>query len=37
MGTVEPKKEKTGVFEWIATSFLLFGPFFIPAGLVLLV
>jgi len=35
-GTVEPKKEKTGVFEWIATSFLLLGPFFIPAGLVLL-
>jgi len=36
VGTVEPKKEKTGVFEWVATSFLLFGPFFIPAGLVLL-
>jgi len=35
-GTVQPKKEKSGVFEWIATSFLLFGPFFIPAGLVLL-
>ena len=35
-GTVEPKKEKTGVFEWIVTSFLLLGPFFIPAGLVLL-
>jgi hypothetical protein len=35
-GKVEPKKEKTGVFEWIARSFLLFGPFFIPAGLVLL-
>jgi hypothetical protein len=35
-GKVEPKKEKTGVFEWIAHSFLLFGPFFIPAGLVLL-
>jgi hypothetical protein len=35
-GTVEPKREKTGVFEWIATSFLLLGPFFIPAGLVLL-
>jgi len=35
-GTVEPKKEKTGVFEWIATSFLLLGPFFIPAGLALL-
>jgi hypothetical protein len=35
-GRVEPKREKTGVFEWIATSFLLLGPFFIPAGLVLL-
>jgi hypothetical protein len=35
-GKVEPKKEKTGVFEWIVDSFLLFGPFFIPAGLVLL-
>jgi ABC-type multidrug transport system fused ATPase/permease subunit len=36
-GKVEPKKEKKGVFEWVARSFLLFGPFFIPAGLVLLV
>jgi len=35
-GMVEPKKEKTGVLEWVAHSFLLFGPFFIPAGLVLL-
>ena len=35
-GNVEPKKEKTGVFEWITNSFLLLGPFFIPAGLVLL-
>jgi len=35
-GKVEPKKEKTGVLKWIARSFLLFGPFFIPAGLVLL-
>jgi hypothetical protein len=35
-GKVEPKKEKTGVFEWIVHSFLLLGPFFIPAGLVLL-
>jgi hypothetical protein len=34
---VEPKKEKEGVFEWVSHSFLLFGPFFIPAGLVLLV
>jgi len=35
-GKVQPKKEKTGILEWIARSFLLFGPFFIPAGLVLL-
>jgi hypothetical protein len=35
-GEVHPKKEKTGVLEWIARSFLLFGPFFIPAGLVLI-
>ena len=35
-GKVEPKKEKTGVFEWISTSFLLLGPFFIPAGILLL-
>ncbi|MBN1280783.1 MAG: hypothetical protein JXA00_03955 [Candidatus Thermoplasmatota archaeon] len=36
-GEVSPKKEKTGVFGWIATSFLLLGPFFLPAGLVLLI
>jgi len=36
-GEVQPKKEKTGVLEWIARSFLLFGPFFIPASLVLLI
>lgn len=35
-GKVQPKKEKTGVVEWIVNSFLLIGPFFIPAGLVLL-
>jgi len=35
-GKVQPKKEKTGVVEWIINSFLLIGPFFIPAGLVLL-
>jgi hypothetical protein len=34
-GEVQPKKEKTGVLAWIARSFLLFGPFFIPASLVL--
>ena len=36
-GEVEPKKEKTGLLGWIARSFLLLGPFFIPAGLVLLI
>ncbi len=36
-GKVEPKKEKEGVFEWVARSFLIFGPFFIPAGLVLFI
>lgn len=35
-GTVEPKKENEGVREWVARSFLLFGPFFIPASFVLL-
>jgi hypothetical protein len=35
-GKVSPRKEKIGVFAWIANSFLLLGPFFIPAGLVLL-
>ena len=34
---VEPRKEKEGVFDWVARSFLLFGPFFIPAGLVLII
>jgi hypothetical protein len=35
-GKVEPKRIKTGVFEWVANAFLLLGPFFIPAGLVVL-
>jgi len=35
-GKVSPKKEKTGVFEWISNSFLFLGPFFIPSGLLLL-
>jgi hypothetical protein len=35
-GTVSPKKIKTGVFEWVSTLFLFLGPFFIPAGLMLL-
>jgi len=32
-GKVSPKKEKTGIFEWIANAFLFIGPFFIPAFL----
>jgi hypothetical protein len=32
-GKVSPKKERTGVFEWIANVFLFIGPFFIPAFL----
>lgn len=32
-GVVKPKKEKSGVFEWIANGFLFFGPFFIPPSL----
>ena len=35
-GKVKPKREKTGVFEWISNSFLFFGPFFIPAALLLI-
>ena len=35
-GRVKPKKEKKGVFEWLANSFLFMGPFFIPASLLLL-
>jgi len=35
-GKVAPKKEKKGIFEWIANFFLLVGPFFIPALLLLL-
>ncbi len=35
-GTVKPKKEKKGIFEWISNGFLFLGPFFIPAFLLLL-
>lgn len=35
-GKVEPKKEKTGVFEWTSTLFLFLGPFLVPTGLMLL-
>ncbi len=35
-GRVSPKKERKGVFEWIANVFLLIGPFFIPALLLLI-
>jgi len=35
-GKVKPKKEKKGVFEWLANSFLFIGPFFIPASLLLI-
>ena len=35
-GRVAPKKEKKGIFEWIANAFLFVGPFFIPAFLLLL-
>jgi len=35
-GKVKPKKEKKGVFEWLANSFLFMGPFFLPASLILI-
>ena len=35
-GKVKPKKEKTGIFEWISNSFLFIGPFFLPASVLLL-
>ncbi len=34
-GKVKPKREKTGIFEWISNAFLFVGPFFIPAFLLL--
>lgn len=35
-GRVSPKKERTGIFQWIANAFLFIGPFFIPAFLLLI-
>ena len=35
-GKVAPKKQKKGVFEWIANFFLFVGPFFVPAFLLLI-
>ncbi len=35
-GRVAPKKEKKGIFEWVANVFLFVGPFFIPAFLLLI-
>jgi hypothetical protein len=34
-GKVSPKKERKGLFEWIANAFLFIGPFFMPAFLLL--
>lgn len=35
-GKVAPKKQKKGIFEWLANAFLFIGPFFIPAFLLLI-
>jgi hypothetical protein len=35
-GRVHPKKEKSGIFEWLSNGFLFIGPFFIPAFILLL-
>ncbi len=35
-GKVKPKKEKTGIFQWISNAFLFIGPFFIPPIILLL-
>jgi len=35
-GRVAPKKEKKGIFEWIANAFLFVGPFFIPPVMLLI-
>jgi len=35
-GKVAPKREKTGVFEWMSNAFLFIGPFFIPSTLLLI-
>ena len=34
-GHVDPKKEKSGLFEWVSNGFLFVGPFFIPPLLLL--
>jgi hypothetical protein len=34
-GKVDPKKKKSGVFEWLVNMFLFVGPFFIPPFLLL--
>jgi len=34
-GKVSPKKEKTGIFEWMSNGFLFWGPFFLPSFLLL--
>jgi len=35
-GKVAPKKNKTGLFEWLSNGFLFLGPFFIPSFLLLI-
>jgi len=35
-GKVAPKKQRSGIFEWVSNIFLFIGPFFIPAFLLLL-
>jgi hypothetical protein len=35
-GKVAPKKDKKGIFEWLANGFLFLGPFFIPPSLLLI-
>ena len=34
-GKVDPKKKKSGVFEWLVNMFLFIGPFFLPPFLLL--
>jgi hypothetical protein len=35
-GRVAPKRQKTGIFEWISNAFLFIGPFFLPAVILLI-
>lgn len=35
-GKVSPKRERGGLSEWVANTFLFVGPFFIPASLLLI-